>query len=283
MSKTKKRIILITGCGGLSTATAKKFAAEGDTVVLLSRNKKTLALVRREIADIGECFAYRLDVTDEKKTKEIAAAIHKKFKSIDVLVNAAGILGPVGPFHGNLFSDWKETLIINLVGTACLCHAVLPYMVKKKSGSIINFSGGGAVQPLPNFSSYAASKAAVVRLTENLAREYSEYGIRINAVAPGVIKTAFMENTLAAGPKKAGNDYYKKMLGQNKSGGDSPDLAADLVFSLSSNKSHGLTGKLVSAKWDPWKKLTAKEVVRINGNSEYTLRRIDNQFFYEKK
>ena len=282
MPKTRK-IILITGCGGLSTAVAKKFATEGDIVIFLARNKKTLAEARNRITEIGECFAYQLNVTDEQRTKKIIAAIYKKFKSIDVLVNAAGILGPVGPFHGNSFSDWKEALNINLVGTACVCHAVLPFMVKKKAGSIINFSGGGSVQPMPNFSSYAASKAAIVRLTENLAREYATYGICVNAVAPGVIKTAFMKNTLAAGPKKAGKDYYEKMVAQNKIGGDSPDLAADLVFFLSSDTSHGLTGKLISAKWDPWKKFTAEEVVRINANSEYALRRIDNQFFYEKK
>lgn len=282
-NSSDKQVVIITGSGGIGKAVAKKFAQEGWIVVFIARNKKRLSEARKEITKFGKCFTYILNVTNEKKVKQVITTIYKKFKSIDAVVNGAGIVGPIGQFHTNSLSDWKNSLLINVVGTASVCHAVLPYMIKKRRGSIINFSGGGAVQPFPNFSAYAAAKAAVVRLTENLAREYGHYAIRINAVAPGAINTNFLKNMFIAGKKKVGAEYYKKMLQQKRSGGDSPNLAADLIFFLCSDLSFGLTGKLISAKWDPWKEFTQSMVERINKNSEYTLRRIDNHFFEEKK
>jgi NAD(P)-dependent dehydrogenase (short-subunit alcohol dehydrogenase family) len=197
---------------------------------------------------------------------------------VDILINVAGTLGPAGEFHTNNLSAWKKVIDVNLFGAANMCHAVLPYMVKQKSGKIVNFSGGGAVQPFPNFSGYSVSKTGVVRLTENLAVEYRKYNIQVNAVAPGIINSKFLTDALKAGEKRTGKDYYQKVLKQKQSGGDSPDLAAELVSFLTSSKNK-LTGKLIAAKWDSWQNLSAGEISRLNKSSLYALRRIDNKYF----
>lgn len=277
------RVVITGGSGGIGRAIASRFARAGAHVILLARNKQRLIAAQKEISKFGTCEIYSLDVTKQKAVKSLIDKIFKKYKRIDAVINTAGVLGPVGEFHTNKLDDWKSVVDTNLYGTANVCHAVLPYMVKRKQGSIVNFSGGGAVQPFANFSGYAASKAAVVRFTENLAKEYVRYGICINAVAPGAVNTKFLADMFKAGVKKAGKEYYEKMLQQKKSGGDSPDIAAELIFALCTGGLHNLTGKLLSAKWDPWKEITQSQTEKLNSSSDYTLRRIDNQFYFEKK
>lgn len=272
----RNKIVLITGGGsGIGKVTAANFARARAKVIIIGRNAKRL---RQVAGEIGATFVSS-DVTDSSKAQKLVKRVVKKHKRIDILVNCAGIYGPIGEFHTNALLKWREAININLLGTVNMCHAVLPFMIRQKAGNIINLSGGGAVQPFANFSAYATSKAAVVRFTENLAKEYEKYNIQINAIAPGAINTRFLQQVLKAGSKKAGADFYSKSLAQNKSGGDDPQLAADLILFLCASK---LTGKLISAKWDPWRKWKVKDVKSLNQSSEYTLRRIDNKYFFEK-
>lgn len=132
----------------------------------------------------GLLFSHKdLDVTDYKQVKQLY------FKDEDVIVNCAGIYGPIGQFHNNGLKQWHKTINVNLLGTVNVCYAVLK---KMKIGKIINFSGGGALYPRPNFSAYATSKAAVVRFTETIAQEYPN--IQINCIAPGFIRTKMTKN-----------------------------------------------------------------------------------------
>ena len=114
-----------------------------------------------------------------------------------VLVNNAGVLGPAGPLDDNDWDAWVETVRVNLLGTVAMCRAVLPGMRERGYGKIINLSGGGATAARPNFSAYAASKAAVVRFTETLAGELD--GIDVNAIAPGALPTRMLDEVLASG------------------------------------------------------------------------------------
>jgi len=156
-------------------------------------------------------------------------------------------------------------------------------MMKQKSGKIINFSGGGAFNPRSNFSAYATSKAAVVRFTETLAAEVKEHNIQVNAISPGAVNTKMLEQVLESEPDVVGDEFYKKSIKQKEEGGDSPQLAADLVLFLTSEKSYNLNGKIISAKWDNWRNWGKKEIEQIMKSSDYTLRRIDNQYFKEIK
>ena len=146
-------------------------------------------------------------------------------------------------------------------------------MKKIGRGKIINLSGGGATSPMPRISAYAASKAAVVRLTETLAEELREFSIDVNAVAPGALNTRLLEEILSAGPDVVGTKYYEKALRQRDSGGVPLEKGARLCVYLASQKSDGITGKLISAQWDPWEDLH-KFREQLAQSDVYTLRRI---------
>jgi 3-oxoacyl-[acyl-carrier protein] reductase len=154
-----------------------------------------------------------------------------------------------------------------------MTRAILPQFRSRKYGKIINLSGGGATAPLPRFSAYAASKAAIVRLTETLACELKEDGIDVNAIAPGALNTRLLDEVLAAGPEKVGQDFYERSLKQRDQGGASLARGAALATYLASADSDGITGRLLSAVWDDWAHLGdwREELER---SDIYTLRRI---------
>jgi 3-oxoacyl-[acyl-carrier protein] reductase len=265
--------VLITGGGsGIGKAAALAFKQAGSRVVIAGRDLKKLKAASKEI---GVDF-FQVKVEDIKSVKNFVGKTAKKNKAIDVLINCAGVYGPIGKFAGNNIKEWQEAIAINLLGTANMCHEVLPVMLKRGKGKIINLSGGGAVQPFENFSAYATSKAAVVRLTENLAAEYKDSNIQINAIAPGAINTKFLEQVLKAGPGLAGEAFYKKSLQQKTSGGDSVEAATNVMLFLCQLENK-ITGKLIAAKWDEWDEFTSQ----INDTNQYTLRRIDNKYYKE--
>jgi NAD(P)-dependent dehydrogenase (short-subunit alcohol dehydrogenase family) len=278
----KDKIAVVTGGSrGIGKAVVQALTAEGCRVVAVSRSSDELTALKDELEKTGlRIDVQTTDVSDYQQVKKLMNETLKKFGAVDILINAAGIYGPIGLFGDNDIKKWTDTIQINLVGTANCVHAVLPAMMKNKAGKIINFSGGGAVNSFPRFSGYATSKAAIVRFTENLAEEYKQHNIQINSIAPGAVNTKLFDESLDAGKEAVGEKFYKKIIEQKQTGGDSPQLAADLIlFIISSN----LTGKLVSAKWDNWKEWSEAEVEHINNSSEYTLRRIDNKYFQEIK
>ena len=133
-------------------------------------------------------------------------------------------------------------------------------------------SGGGATNPLPNISSYAASKAAVVRLAETLAEELRPFHVDVNAIAPGALKTRFVDQVLEAGPEKVGAEFFAKNKKWAEEGAVPLELGANLAVYLATAESNGITGKLISAQWDPWEKL--HEFKGDLAGDIYTLRRI---------
>jgi 3-oxoacyl-[acyl-carrier protein] reductase len=274
---TGKRIVITGGGRGIGKVAALVFKRAGAKVLIAGRDEQKLKLAAKEL----ECDYHIANIDEINSVKVLVEDVTNKYGGIDVLVNCAGVYGPIGKFHENDLSLWQDALKTNLIGTINMTYAVLPLMVKQRSGKIINLSGGGAVQPFENFSAYATSKAAVVRFTENLAKEYSDFNIQVNAVAPGAINTKFLDQVLEAGEAKVGSDFYKKSLEQQKNGGDDPTLAAELIVFLS-DPQNKLTGRLVSAKWDSWKTWTEDTIAQINLKNDYTLRRIDNKYFYEK-
>jgi 3-oxoacyl-[acyl-carrier protein] reductase len=169
--------------------------------------------------------------------------------------------------------DWIQTLIVNLIGTVLCCKAVLPGMIDRRHGKIINLSGGGATTPRPNFSAYAASKAAVVRFTETLAEEVKKFNIQVNAIAPGAINTKMLDEVLTAG-EAAGEATIAQARKQKETGGDSLEAAVTLVVFLASDESNTLTGKLISAQHDPWREWSGK-ADELNATPLYTIRRLD--------
>jgi NAD(P)-dependent dehydrogenase (short-subunit alcohol dehydrogenase family) len=138
-----------------------------------------------------------------------------------------------------------------------------------------SFSGGGGTAPLVRYDAYAASKAGVVRLTENVA---ADGAIEINCVAPGFIGTLMHEGTLSAGPDAAGAAYFERTRAQRAEGGFPASEAAELVAFLLGSESQGITGRLISAQWDPWREAEFRARLRDDPDLG-RLRRIDDQYF----
>jgi 3-oxoacyl-[acyl-carrier protein] reductase len=279
--KLQGESVLITGAGrGIGEAVAHAFARAGANLLLVSRTQSEVERVAEQTSARGiASLALRGDVSRKADVERIVAVAQERFGRIDVLVNAAGVYGPIGPLLENDMAEWAEAIQINLLGTACCMHAVLPHMIARRKGVIINFSGGGAVAPFPRFSAYAASKAAVVRLTETVAQEVQDFGIRVNAIAPGAVNTRLLDQVLAAG-ERAGKEFYAKAKEQKAKGGTPPETGAELAVFLASPVAHGITGRLLSAVWDDWKSLPAR-VQELNGSALFTLRRIDGRNFAE--
>ncbi len=268
----KNKTVIITGAGGgIGGTVAKTFAKEGCNVVLV--DLANLDIISKELEGYDcEHIAIKVNASKKEEVNKAIDTVLKRFSRIDILVNTAGIQGPLGPFADNDIDKWIETIDVNLNGTVFFIKSVLPAMIKQGCGKIVNFSGGGAFNPRPNFSAYATSKAAVVRLTETLAEELKKYNIQVNAIAPGSVNTQMLKQALEAGPEVTGAAFYEKAKKQEKEGGDTPQLAADLISFLCSDGSYNLTGKTINAKLDHWREWDKEKINKINESNSYTLR-----------
>ena len=271
----KNKVALITGGSGyIGKAISRAFLREGAKVVLAARSVDELLAAKNELSDgFKSVEICKADVTHSTDVKNLVKKTLKIFGKIDILVNAAGIYGPIGSSLDVDFDKWKQTFEINVFGTFNLMQRVLPIMIKKGRGKIINFSGGGD-GPFPRFSAYNSSKAAVVRLTETMAAEVKDYHIDINAIAPGPVNSRFLQQALEAGEEAVGKKRYQALLKQKNEGGVPPEKAAELCVFLASRASDGLTGKFLSAVWDDWKNWDKNKIAQIMKSDKYTLRRV---------
>ena len=268
------RGVLITGgSSGIGREVAVALATRGWRVTLVARDGRALERARRELPGEGHA-GIALDVSDEAAWEPLAP----KLRDMQGLVCAAAVLGPIGPIGSYSPADFRRTLEIDVVGTLLAIRACLPGL-RASAGAVVTFGGGGATAPLPRFDAYAASKAAVVRLTENLAVELAGDGVRINCVAPGFVATSIHESTIAAGPELAGADYFDRTQVALEQGADPIGEAAELVCELlESNSDAPFTGRLISARWDPWRDADFRRRL-VTEPDLATLRRIDDMGF----
>jgi NAD(P)-dependent dehydrogenase (short-subunit alcohol dehydrogenase family) len=268
---------LITGANrGLGLVIARAFVRAGADVAICGREKGPLAVAARELQTLASkdqrVEALLADVADGAAVRELVEAAGERLRSLSVLVSNAGVLGPLGHLGDVDVEQWELALRVNLLGPALLAQAMIPHFDRAGGGKIVQIAGGGATAPLEGHSAYAASKAGVVRLAETLAVELAARRVDVNAVSPGALNTRMLDEVLAAGPERVGEGFYRKALAQHTSGGASPERAAELVVWLASPASDGITGKLLSAVWDPWERLDER---RADLASDiYTLRRI---------
>lgn len=272
------KTILITGSNqGIGFELSKYFVKKDFNLILCARNKKKLNEVEKKLSKLKKknqkIVSYKLDISSEKEINLFLNKIYKKFKKIDVLINCAGIYGPKGEFEKLSWNKWKQVIEINLLGSIYLIKKILPYFKKQKKGKIIQFSGGGAASPFPYFTAYSASKIALVRFIENISIEQKKNNISLNCIAPGPVNTRMLDEVLKAGPSKVGKVFYKKSILQKKNGGTNINKINELVEFLCDEKNHFITGKLISAQWDNWKKFKFHKDKLINSDVG-TLRRI---------
>lgn len=268
--------IITGGSQGLGRVIAKHFIREGANVVLCARDEKVLQATVRELAGKAPnaiVLPKACDVSDAAQVDALAAFALRELGSVHVLVLNAGVYGPMGPTEDVDINEWRRAMDINLFGVLLPCRALIPHFKEIGRGKIIVLSGGGATNPLPNISAYAASKAAVVRLMETLAEELRCHGIDVNAIAPGALKTRLVDEVLQAGPEKVGQVFYDKNKKWAEEGATPLELGADLCVYLASPQSDGITGKLISAQWDPWNQLHEHRA-ELKKSDIYCLRRI---------
>jgi NAD(P)-dependent dehydrogenase (short-subunit alcohol dehydrogenase family) len=275
--KLEGRRALITGATqGFGLAVARRFIEEGADVMLCARGVEQLEQARDELLGLAgrrsRVVALRADVGNADDVGRLVKTALSELGGLEVLVANAGIYGPKGPLHEVSWSEWHDAITINLLGTVLCCREVLPHFLARRYGKIVLLSGGGATKPMPYLSAYAAAKAAVVRFGETLAGEVGD-GIDVNAVAPGALNTRLLDEVLEAGPAQVGQAFYEQALKQKADGGTPLERGAALCAFLASSASDGITGKLISALWDPWETLQT-HADELRRSDVYTLRRI---------
>lgn len=276
--KLAGRCAIVTGASqGLGLAIAERFVEEGASVAICARDGAALDAAGarlRALAQGDQRVATRpCDVSRPADVDALVATALDELGAIDVLVNNAGVYGPIGRIDEVPWEEWTRAIEIDLHGTVYPCRAVIPHLGQRGGGKIVNLSGGGATNPLPRISAYAAAKAAVVRFTETLAAELRELRIDVNAIAPGALATRLLDEVIAAGSSRVGEDFHARMLQVKAEGGTPLRAGADLCVWLASSESDGITGRLLSAVWDPWPTLAAHREA-LAKSDVYTLRRI---------
>ena len=267
-----RRILVTGGSLGIGLEVSRELARRGGRVIVAARGIEAIEAAIAALEGSGH-EGISIDVSDPRAWEDAAVRIDASGE-LHGLVTAAGILGPIGALEKLSPADLIETIAINLVGTMLALQFALPRL-RASGGRVVTFSGGGGTSPLARYDAYAASKAAVVRLTENLAATGET---EINAVAPGFVATRMHDETLRAGAEAAGRSYYERTQEQLRAGGFPATEAAELVAFLLGPGAAGITGRLISAQWDPWREDEFRERLRTDSDLA-KLRRIDDQFF----
>ena len=208
MNSLRDKNVLITGGSrGIGKRLALGFAEQGARVGLLARSLPELDLAKLEIEQAGG-NAYRI-IADVRDLEQLTAAVERMQVAfggtLDILIAAAGVQGPIGPLLSTRPKVWNETIEINLIGAANACRAALPSMIEKRRGKMVLIAGGGSSQSRPNFGAYAASKAGLVRFAECLADEVRDHNIQVNCISPGGAYTHMTDEILHAGEERAGD------------------------------------------------------------------------------
>ena len=262
--------LVVTGTStGIGRALAEQLLAQGHEVWGLARSPQP------ELTAAHAGFRSSIcDVANWEQVARSAAEVDATWPHVDGLIACAGVQGEVGPLVRTDPQRWSETVRINLDGTYYTVrafHAALQRAPRR--AKIICFSGGGATKPRLNFSAYGVAKTGVVRLVETLAEELKNEPFDVNAVAPGAINTRLTDEVIQLGPERAGAAEYAAAVKQKATGGASLEKAIGLVEWLLSPASDGISGRLLSAPWDPWPTL-GEHVAQVRASDVYTLRRI---------
>jgi NAD(P)-dependent dehydrogenase (short-subunit alcohol dehydrogenase family) len=272
-----RHIIVTGGSSGIGAGLVAGLAADGHHVYTCARREEKLAAVANGNPRIHTRVC---DVSDEAQVKEFVAWVRSQTDHVDGLLNVAGGFGVIGPIEVTDSEAWLQTVRVNLFGSYLMVKHTLPLLERSNDPRILNFSGGGSFSPFPNYSAYACSKSAIVRLTECAAAELAARGVAVNAVAPGFVATDAHRATLEAGPELAGSLQYRRAAALISEGGGEGGGAisnvVECVRVLLAPDTRGLTGKTISANFDPWRTDVFKQrVADLTRSDLWTMRRLN--------
>lgn len=255
------KVALVTGGGrGIGREIAFALARAGAAVAVIARNQTEVAEVVSDISACGgRAFGFSADVTDRAAVEESTAEVEKILGSVDVLVNNAGVSGPTAPLWEANPDEWWRTLEINLRGPMLFARTVLPSMIRRRSGTIVNVGSYAGIRATTGggFAAYATSKAALVRFSDSLAASTEEHGVRVFTISPGIVHTAMTDAV----------DLFKSIP---ESAWSPPEAAASLVVRLAANAGMALNGRFLHVNDDLDELLREAERIKVEGL--YTLR-----------
>lgn len=257
---------LVTGGGrGLGRAMAVALAAAGASVAVLARSEAQLT---ETAAADDKIRAYRADITDASAVKAVVQAVQSELGPVEILVNNAGRTGVPGPIWEMDVDDWRKTFAVNVDGAFLCSAAVLPHMIQRRQGCIINVASSAGFTPLGYSSSYCVSKAALIRLAECISIDAKDYGITAFAIDPGSVRTEMTHYLIES---EAGRTYLPWYRDYILAGNDvPPEMAAQLVVELASGRYASLAGRFISVTDDLEAMLQKSDEVREK--DYYTLR-----------
>jgi NAD(P)-dependent dehydrogenase (short-subunit alcohol dehydrogenase family) len=248
-SLTGQVAIVTGGSRGIGKAIALGLAKAGCSVAVVAQSEDQLAETVRDITPFGcRAISITADVSDPAAVQGMTREVENSLGSVDLLVNNAGVAGPIGRTWETDPDHWWRCLQVNLRGPMLCARAVLPGMIAHGGGRIVNVASGAGTFAIPYLGAYVTSKTALIRFTEVIALEAGSHGIKVFAIEPGTVRTSMAEHALNS---EEGNRWLP-WLGEVFQRGEDvpPDLAADLVVLLASGRADILSGRFFTIKDD---------------------------------
>jgi NAD(P)-dependent dehydrogenase (short-subunit alcohol dehydrogenase family) len=270
LSRLDGQVALVTGAGrGIGRAIALALSDAGAAVAVCARSEDEVSGVAGQIEGGGRhALAVRCDVTGRQEVESMVAAVQEAIGPVDLLVNNAGQFGPVGPLAATDPDEWWQALEVNLRGPLYCTRAVLPGMLARGHGRIVNVSSGVGFAAIPMLSAYVVSKTALYRLSENLAAETRGDGVMVFAIDPGLVRTAISESALSCGEPGIEQWFTDALADQEDV---SPESAATLVVYLASGAADVLSGRNIDVSDDVAQMLA--RATEIEEHDLYVLRK----------
>jgi len=244
------KVAIITGGGrGIGRTIALGLAKAGCSVAVVARSEDQLAETVSQITQLGSrAISVTADVSDPAAVERMVLEVESSLGPVDLLVNNAGLAGPIGPTWETDTEDWWRCLEVNLRGPMLCSRAVLPGMIARGGGRIVNVASGAGTFAIPYLGAYVTSKTALIRFTEILALEAGEHGVRVFAIEPGTVRTTMAEHALES---EEGQRWLLWLGEAFKRGEDvPPDHAANLVVLLASGRADALSGRFFTINDD---------------------------------
>jgi NAD(P)-dependent dehydrogenase (short-subunit alcohol dehydrogenase family) len=270
LDELRGQVAIVTGAGrGLGRAIALALGRAGARVGVVARSQEQLAETVRGVSVAGgEALAVVADVSDATSVERMGREVERTLGPVDLLVNNAGTAGPLGPMWEADPGDWWHSIEVNLRGPYLCSRTLLPGMIERRHGRIINLSTDAAAVAVAHMGAYVVAKTALTRFTENLAAELINSGVSVFAISPGTVRTAMTEYVLESEAGKKWLPWFRKLYDR---GLDVPaERAAQLVVQLAAGRADGLSGRFIDVSDDLAKLLGRLDEVK--SADLYTLR-----------